>query len=137
MAPTSQTDDVVERSYRILSGDDSDERSCEAIPDSACSDVPGNYLLNIGNGAATKLAEQLAGPNLVLPWLLSALGTPAALVGFLMPAKQIGSLAPQLLVSGQIRRLARRKWAWVGAGRALLVAVGAWVCVAASLGAAG
>ena len=116
MAPTSQTDDVVERSYRILSGDDSDERSCEAIPDSACSDVPGNYLLNIGNGAATKLAEQLAGPNLVLPWLLSALGTPAALVGFLMPAKQIGSLAPQLLVSGQIRRLARRKWAWVGAG---------------------
>ncbi|MCK8515796.1 MFS transporter [Methylonatrum kenyense] len=116
MALIRPTDDVVERSYRILSGDDSDERSCEAIPDSACSDVPRNFLLNIGNGASTKLAEQLAGPNLVLPWLLSALGAPAAIIGFLMPAKQVGSLAPQLLVSGQIRRLARRKWAWVAAG---------------------
>lgn len=115
---TQHADTRLERAYRILSGDDSDERSCEAIPDSACSDVPRNYLLNIGNGASTKLAEQLAGPNLVLPWLLSALGAPAALVGFLMPAKQVGSLAPQLLVSGQIRRLQRRKWAWVGAGLA-------------------
>lgn len=106
----------LERVYRVLSGDDSDERSCEAIPDSACTDVPKNYLYNVFNGAATKLAEQIAGPNLVLPWLLAALGAPAAIIGFLMPAKQAGSLAPQLLVSGQIRRLRQRKWAWVLAG---------------------
>lgn len=102
--------------YRILSGDDSDERSCEAIPDSACREVPRNYLLNVGNGASTKLAEQIAGPNLVLPWLLASIGAPAAIIGFLMPAKQAGSLAPQLLVSGQIRRLRLRKWVWAGAG---------------------
>ncbi len=106
----------VERTYRILSGDDSDERSCDAIPESACSDVPRNYVYNVANGASTKLAEQLAGPNLVLPWVLSMLGTPAAIIGLLMPVKQVASLAPQLVVSGQIRRLARRQWAWVAAG---------------------
>ena len=111
-----QDGDRLERAYRILSGDDSDERSCEAIPDSACSDVPRNYIYNVANGASTKLAEQIAGPNLVLPWVLSMLGTPASIIGLLMPVKQVGSLAPQLAVSGQIRRLARRQWAWVGAG---------------------
>ena len=106
----------LERVYRVLSGDDSDERACEAIPDSACTDVPRNYVCNVGNGAASKLAEQIGGPNLVLPWLLSVIGAPALIIGFLMPIKQAGSLAPQLLVSGQIRRLALRKWIWVAAG---------------------
>lgn len=105
-----------ERTYRVLSGDDSDERACEAIPESACTDVPRNYVCNVGNGAASKLAEQIGGPNLVLPWLLSVIGAPAFIVGFLMPIKQAGSLAPQLLISGQIRRVSLRKWVWVGSG---------------------
>ena len=57
-----------------------------------------SYLLNVANGACTKLAEQLASPGLVLPWLLGAIGAPAGLAGLLMPVKQAGSLAPQLLV---------------------------------------
>ncbi len=115
--------DGLQRAYRILSGDDSDERSCEAIPDEACTDVPRNYLLNVLNGACTKLAEKIAGPNLVLPWLLGVIGAPAAMIGFLMPIKQTGSLAPQLLVSGTIRGLARRKWAWFAAGMVQAVAL--------------
>ena len=75
-----------------------------------------SYLLNVANGACTKLAEQLASPGLVLPWLLGAIGAPAGLAGLLMPVKQAGSLAPQLLVSVSIRSLARRKWVWVAAG---------------------
>lgn len=122
----------LDRVYRVLSGDDSDERSCEAIPDSACTDVPRNYVLNVFNGACTKLAEQIAGPNLVLPWLLASLGAPAAIIGFLMPAKQVGSLAPQLLVSGQIRRLRQRKWAWVLAGGTQAVML-TLICIAALL----
>lgn len=106
----------LERAYQMLSGDDSDERACEAIPESACTHLPRNYLLNVANGACTKLAEQLAGPNLVLPWLLAAGGTPATFIGFLMPVKQLFSLVPQLLVSGQIRAVARRKWVWTAAG---------------------
>lgn len=80
--------------------------------------MPANYVLNVANGACTKLAEQLASPGLVLPWLLASIGAPAFLVGFLAPIKQVGSLAPQLLVAARIRAAARRKWFWVGAGTA-------------------
>ncbi len=129
----------LERAYRVLSGDDSDERSCEAIPESACTSVPRNYVYNVANGAGTKLAEQIAGPNLVLPWLLATLGAPAAIVGFLMPVKQVGSLAPQLLFSGRIRRLRQRKWAWTVAGSVqacmlLLIAVAALILPPLSAG---
>lgn len=106
----------IDLGYRILSGDDSDERLCAAIPDSACRHQPRNFVLNVANGSATKLAEQLAGPELVLPWLLTALGTPAAVIGWLVPLKQTGSLLPQLAAAAAIRGLSRRKWAWVGAG---------------------
>jgi len=82
------------------------------------------YALNVANGGCTKLAEQLASSELVLPWLLGAIGAPAGLVALLVPVKQAGSLVPQLAVSGTIRRLGRRKWAWVSAGavQALLLA---------------
>ena len=117
--------DRLELPYRILSGDDSDERACAAIPDEACAEVPRNYLFNVTNGAATKLAEQLASPGLVLPWLASAVGAPAAIAALFVPVKQAGSLAPQLAVAGAIRSLSRRKWAWVlaGATQALALAL--------------
>ncbi|MCC5933993.1 MAG: MFS transporter [Balneolales bacterium] len=105
---------TVERVYEILT--EEDERSCEAIPESACREAPGNFLLNSLNGAATKLAEQIASPSLVLPWLLGAMGAPPSLSGFLVPLHKGGSLIPQLSVSGRIRKFARRKWFWVGAG---------------------
>lgn len=107
--------------------------------DIASSDTPSAraYLLNVGNGACTKLAEQVASPELVLPWLLGALGAPTGLAGLLVPVKQAGSLAPQLLMSGAIRRLAYRKWAWVAAGlvqtAALLAMIpAAWLSPAAA-----
>ena len=34
------------------------------------------------------LAEQLASPGLVLPWILGAVGAPAALVGLLVPTRR-------------------------------------------------
>jgi len=126
---TQSGDDRLDLAYRILSGDDSDERACDAILDSACTELPRNYLLNVANGTASKLAEQIAGPNLVIPWLLAAVGAPAVLVGFLMPIKQAGSLLPQLFVAGAIRRVARRKWVWSGAA---LVQAASLCLVAAS-----
>lgn len=101
------------RTYAVLSGDDQTDRLCEAIPESACTSLPRNYLLNVGNGTASKLAEQVSGPNVVLPWLLGALGAPAALIALLMPVKQAGALLPQLAVAGWIRQLSRRKTLWV------------------------
>lgn len=108
-------DALAERVYQVVAGEE-DERSCDAIPDEACIQVPGNFLLNALNGAATKLAEQLASPGLVLPWLLGAVGAPAALVGLLVPIRRGGALLPQLSIAGRIRARARRKWYWVGAG---------------------
>ncbi len=113
---SSVSADRLELPYRILSGDDSDERACSTIPEESCSEIPRNYLLNVANGSATKLAEQLASPGLVLPWLFAAIGAPATLAALLTPVKQAGSLLPQLAVAARIRELARRKWAWAAAG---------------------
>lgn len=94
------------------------------------------YLLNVANGACTKLAEKLAGPDLVLPWLLGAIAAPSGIAAMLMPAKQAGSLLPQLMISGWIRTRARRKWVWVGAGAFQAVCLLAMIAAALWLPAA-
>lgn len=102
--------------------DDKSPRIIHLLAGSAAADLAQRptatraYLLNVANGACTKLAERLAGPDLVLPWLLGAIAAPAGLAAMLMPAKQAGSLLPQFLISGWIRTRARRKWVWVAAG---------------------
>lgn len=108
------TTDTLEKAYQILTIDD--DSACRDIPDSACHEAPGNFFLNAGNGALTKLAEQIASPGLVLPWLLSAMGAPASLSGFLVPLNRSGSLLPQLVVSSRIRKYGRRKYFWVASG---------------------
>lgn len=100
----------------VLAGDDNLDRACKDIPPESCKETPRNFRANVCNGAASKLAEQIAGPNLILPWLFQLLGTPIWLFGFLMPIKQTFSLLPQMVVAGQIRQLAKRKWVWVGSG---------------------
>lgn len=114
VGPAAST--LSERLYGALTGDGTEERACSAIPDSACTALPGNYLLNLGNGACTKLAEQLASPGLTLPWMMAAIGVPASLVAFLSPIKQVGSLLPQMAVAARIRGMPRRKWVWSAAG---------------------
>lgn len=99
--------------YAILFGEDSLERACGEIADSDCHEQRYNRSLNVANGAVTKLAEQIAGPNLVLIWLLQVLGSPIWMLGCLVPIKQTFSLLPQMVAAGQIRRLAIRKWVWV------------------------
>lgn len=95
---------------------DHDGRQCDDLPEDACQDVPRNFLLNALNGSCTKLAEQIASSELVLPWLLEAIGASAVFTGFLVPAHKAGSLLPQMAVSGRIRAYRKRKWFWVGAG---------------------
>lgn len=125
-------DALHERAYRMLSGDDSDERACRAIPEESCTAVPANYLLNVANGAATKLAEQIASPGLVLPWLMTAIGAPGVFATLFVPVKQVGSLLPQLAIAGRIRAVSRRKWVWAGAGatQAIMLALLAAAVVA-------
>jgi len=126
------------RLYRWLTDGDAEARACEAIPDEACEHVPRSFVLNAANGAVTKLAEQLASPGLVLAWLLETIAAPVAMVGWLEPVRQGGSLLPQLTVSAQIRARPVRTWFWVGAGVAQAAAL-ALIAVAALtlVGAAG
>ncbi len=119
----------LERVYMILSGDDRYDRACSAIPDSECSALPKNYVMNVLNGAASKLAEQVASAKLVLPWLLSAIGAPSFFVGLLLPLRQAGTLLPQLAISGYIRSFPIRKWFWVGSA---LVQVAALLAILAA-----
>ena len=107
------SNDRIKLVYTILSGDDEFDRACKIIPASLCTNLPLNYVMNVVNGAASKLAEQVASAKVVLPWLLSTMGAPAFIVGFLLPLRQAGTLLPQLVVSGQMRRFEVRKWFWV------------------------
>ena len=122
-----------QRMYRWLTDDNHDGRACDAISDDACHEAPRSFMLNASNGAATKLAEQLASPGLVLPWLLSAVGAPVVLVGWLEPIRQGGSLLPQLLVAAQLRARPVRKWFWVGAGSVQALALLAMAIAVATL----
>lgn len=102
--------------YDLLTDDEL--RSCDAIPEEACTEVPRNFTLNVINGSSTKLAEELISPGVTLPWILSAIGAPAFMAGLLVPIKNAGSLMPQLLVSANIRAYSIRKYFW---GSAALV----------------
>lgn len=82
-------------------------------------------LVHIGSLAATKTADGLIDPKLVLAWLLNTIGAPGYLIGLLVPMREAGSLLPQLLIAQRVERSAIRKNYWV-AGSALqgLAAIG-------------
>lgn len=87
----------------------------------------------------TKISDGLIDPKLVLGWLLTALGAPAAFTGALVPIREAGALLPQLLLAGGLRRLTRKKWMWVAGAAiqgvaALLIALGALFLQGAAAG---
>lgn len=101
---------TVQRAYDALSAED-DGRVCRDIPDAACNQQPQNFLRHAGALGLSKAADGLSDPKLVLSWLMTHLGVPAALIGLLVPIREAGSLLPQLFTAARIRAMARRKWA--------------------------
>ncbi|MEL6913996.1 MAG: MFS transporter [Pseudomonadota bacterium] len=77
-----------------------------------------NFTTHLLSLTATKLADGLIDPKLVLSWLLSALGAPGAVIGALVPVREAGALLPQIALARviQARRYRRAVWA---AGSAL------------------
>ena len=87
-------------------------------------------LLHIAALSFSKLSDGLLNPKLVLSWLLTALGAPAYIIGFLVPIREAGALLPQAVLARFIERLEMRRWVWVsgsvGQGlSALLIALAA------------
>jgi hypothetical protein len=90
-----------------------------------------NGLRHMAALSLTKVSDGLIDPKLVLSWLLTGLGAPAAFIGALVPIREAGALLPQLGLAVVLRRMAQRKWMWV-AGSAVqgLAAAGIAVAVA-------
>ncbi|TCS41614.1 MFS transporter [Reinekea marinisedimentorum] len=92
---------------------DEDARACKAIPESACQEVPGNFMRIIYAQFLTKLGDALINPKVTLPWIMQSIGAPLFLIGWLVPIREAGSLVPQLSIAHFIRRFPVRKWVWV------------------------
>ena len=90
-----------------------DARVCKDIPDSACSDVPQNFFLQVLANTLTSLGDTLTNPKTTLAWLLGVVGAPVALIAWLVPIRESGSMLPQLLIAAWIRRLPYRRGVWV------------------------
>ncbi|MCW5630413.1 MAG: hypothetical protein KIT47_16215 [Rhodoferax sp.] len=128
----------VESVYERLAADD-EGRVCKAIPDQACREVPGNFMRMLLANAASQVADSVASAKTTLPWLLMHLGAPAWMTSLLVPIRESGSMLPQLFLGAAVRRLAVRKWIWVGCAlvqAACLAALG-WAALQLRGGGAG
>ncbi len=124
--------------FDLLTGDE-DARVCKDIPDEACREQPRNYLLHVASLIATKSGDRLASPKLVLAWLLTGLGAPAFMLGWLVPIRESLALLPQLVVARYLRQVPVRKWFWVGGSivQGMAVLSMAWVALSLEGSAAG
>jgi MFS family permease len=98
--------------YNLVTGDE-DARVCKDIPAESCDDQPRNFFAYLGANTLNKLADELSSARLVLPWMLGALGAPAAFTGFLVPIRESGVLLPQMAVAAYVRRMPLRKPVWL------------------------
>ncbi|WP_136634671.1 MFS transporter [Pseudooceanicola onchidii] len=71
-----------------------------------------NGLRFIGSLSLSKVSDGLIDPKLVLSWLMTALGAPAALAAALVPIREAGALLPQVFYAGLVQRMRHRKWIW-------------------------
>lgn len=91
-----------------------------------------NFGLNTLSGLASKLADLLASPSLVLPWIMGALGVPTIYVSFLVPIRRTVALFPQLLIARRVQSYSFRKWFWVAGAFIQAAAVGLMTFTVAS-----
>lgn len=118
------------RLYEFLANEE-DARACKDISDDACREVPGNFLLILSSQFLTKVADALSSSRIVLPWLLSSIGAPTFFSGLLVPVRESGSLLPQLVIGGFVRRQPLRKWFFVAGSvmQGLCVGGMAWIAL--------
>lgn len=102
--------DTLDQVYSLIANEE-DARVCTDIPEEACREVPRNFFLVLGSNVLTKLGDLLISPKTVLAWLLSAIGAPA-LVAWLVPIRESGSMIPQMVIGAWVRRKPVRKWFW-------------------------
>ncbi len=124
-----------DRTYEAIASEE-DARVCTDISEDACRYVPRNFYLIAICQTLSNLGDHLANPKTVLTWLLGFVGAPSALVAFLVPLRESGSLVPQLFIASFVRRMPKRKTVWViGSVLQALAVLGIGVVAAVSTGA--
>lgn len=103
---------IAETVYEKLT-DEEDARLCLDIDESACRESPQSFFLILSSYFLTKLGDAIASPKTTLAWLVTAVGAPPFVLGFLVPIRESGSMIPQLFIGSAIRQLPIRKWVWV------------------------
>lgn len=106
----TKNQDAIDQLYSLIANEE-DARVCKDIPEEACREVPRNFFLILASNVLTKLGDLLISPKTVLAWLMSAVGAPA-LVAWLVPIRESGSMVPQMVIAAWVRRKAVRKWFW-------------------------
>ena len=108
MPQTPRLDDL----YSKLMNEE-DARVCKDIPDAACSDVPQNFFRQVLANTLTSLGDTLTNPKTTLACLMGVVGAPVALIAWLVPIRESGSMLPQLLIAAWIRRMPYRRGVWI------------------------
>lgn len=91
-----------ERLQKILTDDNVD-----TTPDNA-----GRFTRHLWALMATKVADGLIDPKLVLAWLMTSVGAPGYLIGALVPVRESGALLPQMALAAWIQASRVRKYFW-------------------------
>ncbi|MFS0866294.1 MFS transporter [Microbacterium sp. 179-B 1A2 NHS] len=121
----SRTDKV----YSALLRRNADAES--ELPDDVRADVPRNGLRLVGAQALQSTGDQTVNASTVLPWLLTALGAPAALIGLLVPIRESLSMLPQAFLTPLIVRVRRRARVFAAGAGVQALAVAAMALTAA------
>lgn len=114
---------------RLVKGEGSDD-DVVAV---ARPHIAGNGMRQMGAQALQSIGDQVVSAKTVLPWLLTAVGAPGSLLALLVPIRESGSMLPQAALTPWLRRLAARKWAWVGGAAAQALATAAIAAAALTL----
>ena len=101
-----------EKLYDYINNEE-DARSCKDINDDACQYTPKNYFFIMLSNTFTKLGDTLSNPKTVLTWVMNYVNAPVYLISFIVPIRESGSMLPQILIAGYIRKKQKRKWVYV------------------------
>jgi hypothetical protein len=72
-----------------------------------------NEAFFLTTGGLTTLANRLASPQIVLPWVYHLIGGPLFLIGILIPSLRMGGLLAQITIIPTLLAMKFRKWAYV------------------------
>lgn len=108
-------------------------QAAATLPAEVAADVPRNGLRMVAAGALQSSGDQTVNASTVLPWLFTALGVPAGLIGVLVPIRESGSMLPQAFLTPLVTRVRHRTWVFV-AGALVQAAMVAVMALTAAVG---